>query len=187
MGFCLGCLAWGWNLTGWSGFKFRWESNWKFKMLLGQDHKVGRSAAQNMGAAQNHLCQHQTMTQSSQKVMWIVPHETQFLLLPGTGLLKQCPEWNAYVTRDKDKGFACRSFFKERREEDKSPCVSSSCSFRWCSTFCTLEVRSSPVLPMLSCHNVSLRLCFFLGQNWSPADWDLRDAQQCPAACCSSH
>lgn len=38
-------------------------------MLLGQDHKVGRSAAQNMGAAQNHLCQHQTMTQSYQKVM----------------------------------------------------------------------------------------------------------------------
>lgn len=78
-GFRRGCLAWGWDLTGLSSFKFRQGPNWKFKMPLGEDHKRGRSWAWNMGATQNHLChahQDQIMTQSSLKEMQVrsLPH-----------------------------------------------------------------------------------------------------------------
>lgn len=78
-GFLRGCLAWGWDLTCWSSFKFRQRPNWKFKMPLGEDHKWGKSWARNMGAAQNRLChahQDQIMTESSLKEMQVrsLPH-----------------------------------------------------------------------------------------------------------------
>lgn len=76
--FLRGCLALR-DLTGWSSFKFRQGPNWKFKMLLGEDHKRGRSWAWNMGATQNRLChtqQDQIMTQNSLKEMQVrsLPH-----------------------------------------------------------------------------------------------------------------
>lgn len=120
-GFLRGCLAWGWDLTGWSGFKFRRGPNWKFKMPLGEDHKWGRSWARNVGAAQNRLCQahqDQIMTQSSLKEMPVrslshMKHTSS--RFQGCVLWSRCPDIHAYVTRDVDNGFTCRSCLKGRK------------------------------------------------------------------------
>lgn len=123
MGFCYCCLAWGWDLSVWSSFRFRQGLNWKFKMLLGQDHKRGRNSARNVGAAQNSLChadQDQTMTQSSLKEMQAGSlHHTKHTSSSFQGhiLWSRCPERNAYVIRDADKGFTCRSCLKGRKRK----------------------------------------------------------------------
>lgn len=120
-GFLRGCLAWGCDLTCWSGFKFRWGPNWKFKMPLGEDHKWGRSWAWNMGAAQNHLChahQDQIMTQSSLKEMQVrslshTKHTSSHF--QGCVLWSRCPDTHAYVTRDVDNGFTYSSCLKGKK------------------------------------------------------------------------
>lgn len=120
-GFLRGCLTWGWDLTGWSGFKFRRGPNWKFKMPLGEDHKWRRSWTQDVGEAQNRLChgpQDQIMTQSSLKEMQVrslvyTKHTSSHF--QGYILWSRCPEIHAYVARDVDNGFPSTSCLKGRK------------------------------------------------------------------------
>lgn len=92
-------------------------------MPLREDHKWGRSWAQNVGAAQNHLChahQDQIMTQSSLKEMQVrsLPHTKHTSShFQGCVLWSRCPEIHAYVSRNVDNGFTCSSCLKRRKRK----------------------------------------------------------------------